>query len=155
MTTEQKAITGKEETGGEGTPYQALVQFYKAFNGRSLPLMEQNWANTNAIAMDNPLGGIMRGWDNIKAVYHRIFEGQARVYVEFWDYTIHETAEMFYAVGRERGHLEVGGQQLDLRIRTSRIFQKTGGQWRQVHHHGSIADPALLKSYQELVSINP
>ena len=44
--------------------------------------------------MDNPLGGIMRGWDNIREVYQRIFEGRAQVYVEYFDYTIHQTEDM-------------------------------------------------------------
>lgn len=147
----QKAITGTENIGQKETPYQALVEFYKAFNERDITLMENNWANTHEIAMNNPLGGIMRGWDNISDLYSRIFEGQAEVYVEYYDYTIHETNEMFYAVGRERGSFSIGEKSIALKIRTSRIFKKIGGQWRQVHHHGSIEDADLLKTYQELV----
>lgn len=88
--------------------------------------------------MDNPLGGIMRGWNPIRSVYKRIFEGSAWVYVAFYDCTLHETPEIFYAVGRERGHFRVDKQQMDLAIRTSRIFRKIEGRWQQVHHHGSI-----------------
>ena len=133
------------------TPYKALVEFYDAFNHRKLKVMSNNWANTPDIAMDNPLGGIMRGWENISGVYERIFNGQAIVYVEYYDYTIHELGDTFYAVGRERGYFEVNGNRIDLKIRTSRIFQKIEGEWKQVHHHGSIEDPSLLKTYQDLV----
>lgn len=149
--TEAKAITGNEKRKAKETPYEALVEFYDAFNHRKLELMEQNWAHSAEIAMDNPLGGIKRGWENIRSVYQRIFEGQASVYVEFYDYSLHEAGQLFYAVGRERGIFEAGGQQVELAIRTSRIFKKLDGEWKQVHHHGSIEDPALLKSYQELV----
>lgn len=41
--------------------------------------MEDNWANTEDIAMDNPPGGIKRGWDGIKQVCERIFTGPAKV----------------------------------------------------------------------------
>lgn len=41
-----------------------------------------NWDQTPEIAMDNPLGGIKRGWDEIRAVYDRIFNGPAKVYLE-------------------------------------------------------------------------
>ncbi len=94
----QKAITGKEEMGDLSTPFQALVQFYSAFNNGNMSLMEDNWANTDEIAMDNPLGGIKRGWTEIKQVYDKLFNGPAKVYVEYYDYTIHETAGLFYAV---------------------------------------------------------
>ncbi|WP_373033845.1 nuclear transport factor 2 family protein, partial [Sulfurovum sp.] len=110
-----------------------------------------NWAQSDDIAMDNPLGGIKRGWAEIHQVYARIFDGPAVVYVEYFDYTIHETAEMFYAVGRERGHFRLDGEEIALAIRTSRIFRRIDGRWRQVHHHGSIEDPQLLDRYQTAV----
>jgi phage gp16-like protein len=39
-----------------------------------------------------------------------------------------------------------------LSIRTSRVFafQPNHG-WRQMHHHGSIDDPAALAAYQDAV----
>lgn len=147
----QEPITGKENQGDLSSPYQALVQFYRAFNSRDMQMMLENWAQSDEIAMDNPLGGIKRGLAEIQPVYERIFSGPAEVYVEYYDYTIHETAEMFYAVGRERGYFRLGGEEIQLAIRTSRIFRKNNGRWRQVHHHGSIEDPQLLAMYQTAV----
>jgi ketosteroid isomerase-like protein len=147
----QQAITGQESYGNLLSPYQALVQFYSAFNSGTMNMMSENWAQTNDIAMANPLGGIKRGWADIQAVYERIFNGTAKVYVEYFDYTIHETEMLFYTVGRERGYMRLGNEELALAIRTSRIFQKTEGRWRQVHHHGSVEDPQLLGKYQVAV----
>jgi ketosteroid isomerase-like protein len=144
----QEAITGKEDQGKLASPYQALVQFYCAFNSGDMQMMSENWAQSDDIAMDNPLGGIKRGWDEIETVYERIFKGPAEVYVEYFDYTIHETAEMFFAVGRERGYFRLGGEEITLAIRTSRIYQRIDARWKQVHHHGSIEDPQLLSKYQ-------
>ena len=84
----QAPITGAESVTGAPAPYLALVQFYRAFNGRDISLMAANWAPSDHIVMDNPLGGIRRGWDAIRPVYERLFRGSAQVYVEFWDYTI-------------------------------------------------------------------
>jgi len=151
MHTIKEPITGTENQGDLSSPLQALVQFYCAFNSRNMQMMSDNWAQTDDISMDNPLGGIKRGWAEIKPVYERIFNGAAEVYVEYFDYTIHETAEMFYAVGRERGYFRLGGEEIQLAIRTSRIFRKISGSWRQVHHHGSIEDPQLLAHYQGAV----
>ena len=145
-------ITGHESLGELREPVQALAQFYRAFNGRDLALMEENWEASETVAMDNPLGGIKRGWPEIRWVYERVFRGTGRVQVEFHDYTLHVVGEVFYAVGRERGTFERNGIRLDLAIRTSRIFRRLDGRWRQVHHHGSIDDPQLLNAYQEAVS---
>lgn len=148
----QIPITGREEVGEQASPFSALVQFYSAFNKRDLALMSQNWSQSGDIAMDNPLGSIKRGWHEIGPVYEKIFSGPVEVYVEYYDYTLHETAEMFYSVGRERGWFRLGGKEVALAIRTSRIFRKLVGQWKQVHHHGSIDDPDLLRRYQDAVT---
>jgi ketosteroid isomerase-like protein len=151
----QTAITGQENTGDLSSPYQALVQFYCAFNTGDMDMMSKNWAQSDEIAMNNPLGGIKRGWVEIQPVYERIFKGEAKVYVEYFDYTMHETTEMFYAIGRERGYFQLGDEDITLAIRTSRIFRKIDGRWQQVHHHGSIEDSKLLDRYQAAVLGKP
>ena len=150
----QTPITGKEFTKCEDDSCQkhgALDQFYKAFNTGDIKLMEENWYNDENIAMDNPLGGIKRGWSEIKSIYERIFNGSAKVYVEFYDFTIIEFDGGFCAIGRERGLVEVNGEKTELKIRTSRVYKLIDRSYKQVHHHGSIEDPSLLKEYQELL----
>jgi ketosteroid isomerase-like protein len=147
----QVPITGTEEISDTTQPTSALVQFYRAFNTRDLRMMAENWEQSEDIAMDNPLGGIKRGWQEIKAVYEHLFSGSAKVYVEYHDYTIHQASEIFYVVGRERGYFRLGEHEVKLAIRTSRIFKKIDGAWKQVHHHGSIDAPELLARYQAAV----
>jgi ketosteroid isomerase-like protein len=149
----EQAITGARYSShlGGSTPEAALEQFYAAFNGRDLALMADNWAQTDDIALDNPLGGIRRGWADIRQLYERVFSGEAVVYVEFFDYTLHVGRDLFYAVGRERGYLHRGDTDLALAIRTSRVFRQLDGCWKQVHHHGSIEDPEMLARYQSAV----
>jgi ketosteroid isomerase-like protein len=144
-------ISGAEDRSRLPEPLAALSAFYAAFNGRDLEAMSRNWAQADEAAMDNPLGGIKRGWEEIRAVYERIFQGPARVYVEFYDYTLHAHGEVFYVVGRERGELATRRTTVALAIRTSRIYRRIDGEWRQTHHHGSIDDPELLARYQAAV----
>jgi len=147
----QTPITGNEEQGDLSSPFEALVQFYHAFNSRDIKEMSENWEQSEDIAMDNPLGGIKRGWTDISSVYEKIFDGRAEVYVEYYDYTVHEHGDVFYAVGRERGFFKLGDTRVDLTIRTSRIFRRVGTNWKQAHHHGSIEDAELLATYQSAV----
>lgn len=148
----QTPVTGHEFCGNQQEAMQALAQFYRALNARDLEMMRQNWANSADAAMDNPLGGIKRGWDEIRTVYEKLFSSKGHYYFEFYDYTLHESGEYFYVVGRERGELDLDGQPMQLAIRTSRIFQRdSDGKWRQVHHHGSIDDPDMLAAYQKAV----
>ena len=152
----QKPITGAEVQDELSRPEQALAQFYRAFNSRDIELLKRNWLQSDEAAMDNPLGGIKRGWQEIEKVYQSVFTGSAKVIVEFFDYTMHANGDFFYVVGRERGELRtVDGTRLELKIRTTRLFKSVDRLWKQVHHHGSIDDPDLLEKYQSLVIKKP
>ena len=50
----QTPVTGHEYNGDQREALQALAQFYRALNSRNVEMMEQNWANSAEIAMDNP-----------------------------------------------------------------------------------------------------
>jgi hypothetical protein len=143
----QEAVTGREQIADPAQPQFALAQFYRALNARDLPLMEQNWESSAEAAMDNPLGGIKRGWPEIRATYEGLFKSPWAYSFEFWDYTTHRSADVFWVVGRERGRMSKEGEALDLAIRTTRLFRWNGERWRQVHHHGSIEDPEMLARY--------
>lgn len=69
--------------------------------------------------MDNPVGGITRGWDDIQTVYERIFSGAADFWFECHDSSYHDAGEIFYVVGRERGEYRSGDTTLQMAIRTT------------------------------------
>ena len=144
-----EAITGKEEQFFSDE-HKTLIEFYKAFNTQDIELMQKNWNGYEGV-MDNPLGGILRGWKNIQEVYKKIFFGETEVYVEFYDYSIYKQGDIFFAAGRERGYILKNGRKMELEIRTSRIYGKENGNYKQLHHHGSITDAKLLDTYQKLV----
>jgi hypothetical protein len=143
-------IKGRAKNNNPATPMYALGEFYYAFNNQDLAVMETIWHQSDDSSMNNPVGGIMRGWKDIRKVYERLFQSGARVFVEFYDYQIMRIGETFIAVGRERGFAEKNGTKLDLAIHTSRTFIMVGKEWKQFHHHGSIENPELLKKYQNL-----
>ena len=151
METVENIINGKQSGENLSDALKAITEFYEAFNRRDLEKMARNWSADGDVSMSNPLGGIKRGWHEIKTVYERIFNGTAEVYVEFYDFTIIETNEMFTAVGRERGTLKIDEIVINLAIRTTRIYVRKGVEWKQVHHHGSIEDADLLAVYQQAV----
>jgi ketosteroid isomerase-like protein len=145
-------ITGYEDLRDLTHPRHALTQFYRAFNTRDIVLMRQNWSPSEDISMNDPLGGIKRTWPEIRRVYDRFFTGPAQITLEFFNYSLHVSGEVFYAVGRERGRFEGPANIFDLTFRTTRVFRFLDHKWRQVHHHGSIDDAALLDRYQSLLN---
>ncbi len=147
----QTPITGSEPLAERFEPLEALAEFYCALNGRDLSLMETQWGGSPEAEMDNPLGGIRRGWTEIRAGYEKLFASPGDYHFEFWDYTLHRHGEVFWVVGRERGWVHTSTGKLDLAIRTTRLFRRNGQRWFQVHHHGSIENPEMLAAYQAAV----
>jgi uncharacterized protein (TIGR02246 family) len=127
----------------------AVNRFYAAFNGRDLAGMRAVWAADGVLY--NPIGGIARGWDAIAAIYQRLFAGPVTIHVTFYDYVGGGVGDSAWVAGRERGTARRGARSLPLAIRTSRLFHRSDGQWRQIHHHGSLDDPQQLAAYQQLV----
>jgi limonene-1,2-epoxide hydrolase len=95
----QNPIIGNEDLGDLSQPQQALAQFYRAFNTRDLKMIDENFAHSDEVVIDNPLGGIRRGADEPHKMYEAVFMSPADVHVEFWDYTIHRAGGVFWAVG--------------------------------------------------------
>ena len=143
-------ITGNETPQDDG-PLDALIAFYRAFNGGDLDALAAIWADGEAPSMDNPIGGIRRGWPAIRDGYAKLFQGPASVHVTFHDFTSQGGGDWHLLVGREKGACQTPETSLALRFRTTRWFIKTNGAWRQLHHHGSIEEPILLADYQRAI----
>jgi hypothetical protein len=101
--------------------------------------------------MDNPMGGIRRGWQSISEGYLKLFAGPATVEVTFHDFTSQGGEDWWLFVGREKGTCITRDVKMDVRFRTTRWFTRGGGVWRQLHHHGSIEEPGLLAAYQKTI----
>jgi ketosteroid isomerase-like protein len=148
----QQPVDGSDFSGDTTLPRQALAQFYKAFNSQDMVLMEQIWEQSEEAVLANPLGGIKRGWKEIRPVYERIFGSKTPVRVEFYDYTLPEFVDIFYAVGRERPLTGSGESDLQVDIRTTRIYHRqVDGKWKLIHYHGSFDDAELLAKFQATV----
>ena len=143
-------ITGDEDSIDPRQPEGVLAEFYRAFNSRDLALMEQNWSPDEGTVY-HQLGGIRRGWEEIRELYDQTFQGPAGAVMTLHDFHIIRFSDSFTAIGTERGLLRTQKDALEFRIRATRLFAWRGGRWRQVHHHGSIEEPELLAQYLTLV----
>jgi len=131
-----------------------LETFYYSFNNKDLDVFRKVWYDNDLVQLNNPLGGITRGTKAIADIYYRIFNGQAKVWVKFTDIVYYEVNDMIVFAGTEIGEFSTQEEIIPLQIRTSRIFcfVEEENRWFQIHHHGSIDDPELLRKYQNAVS---
>ncbi len=144
-------IDGNETVDDSASPLAALIAFYRAFNAADLDGLARSWLDGEVPSMSNPVGGLRRGWPDIRAGYARLFSGPARIRVTFHDFTTQGDDSACLFVGREKGLCESTTGAIALRIRTTRWFVQRNGAWRQLHHHGSMEEPAMLAAYQQAI----
>jgi ketosteroid isomerase-like protein len=147
------AIDGRATSLHATHEIAALTDFYRALNTGDLDLMAQVWWTTDEVSVVNPFGGVVRGWNDISAMYARMFRSM-RFQLALCDYTIHIIGSVFYAVGRERGHIETSRQRLELEVHTTRVFRLEVSRWHQAHHHGSVDDPEMLQLYKRAMELD-
>lgn len=129
----------------------ALESFYYALNHRDLDVMASVWSHDKLAQLNNPVGGILRGGDEAVALYRHVFESGMRLQVTFSDAVTYMQPNTALFAGREMGTYSANDQPpSSLEIRTSRFFgyDDQAGRWLQLHHHGSIDDPRVLRAYQ-------
>jgi hypothetical protein len=95
-------ITGRDARSGDGSALDALIDFYRAFNARDLAGLATNWEQGDTPSMDNPMGGIRRGWQSISEGYLKLLEGPANVQVTFYDFGSQGGDDWHLFVGREK-----------------------------------------------------
>lgn len=141
-------ITGQEINTNPTEAVGALVEYYEAFNGRNMELMELNWIDSDEASIDYPLGGHQHGWKSISRIYDHVFRLKAKLNIELQDFAIHEAGESFLCVGRELIRFWRDNATFEVGVRSSRWFTRKYGRWRQFHYHGSIDDARHLQAFQ-------
>lgn len=148
--TSRDRMAERHDPSAEGA-IAALETFYYALNNADLDRLSAIWPDDALAQLNNPVGGILRSGSAIADLYRGIFASGMDVQVTFTDAaTYHAPATAVFA-GRELGsYVNASGQRASIQIRTTRLFgwaQDVG--WRQLHHHGSIDEPAALADYQD------
>lgn len=101
--------------------------------------MEKAWEQSPDTVIISPLADVVTGWPEVRRSYDPLFGGPMRITTEFYDYSIHQSGDIFYEIGRERGQWTIGGKTLQLTPRAMNIFRRRkDGSWKLVHHHISL-----------------
>jgi len=131
---------------------KASQKFYQALNqmigGNSKPMVEA-WSHSPTVTTLHPIGGREVGWDAVSNSFNQVasLAGGGNVRIE--DQMIHVVGDLAYEIGIETGQATLAGQKVNLEHRVTNVYQREGGQWKLVHHHGDIA-PAMVEIVERL-----
>ncbi len=119
------------------TPQDAEAAFYEALEAGDLEAMMEVWADDEEVVCVHPGGPRISGYDQVRESWARILSsdgGQLKVqlseqvYLQGVMVSLHSLHECVSA-GGERGQVVV----------TTNVYLRTGGGWRMIAHHASLA----------------
>jgi ketosteroid isomerase-like protein len=125
---------------------KASQKFYAALNrmvngdGTS---MADIWSHSSTVTTLHPIGGREVGWDAVQQSFNQVAGLASEGKVEIKDQVIKVIGDMAYEVGVEKGQATLAGQKVGIEHRVTNIYQREGGGWKLVHHHGDVS-PAML-----------
>jgi ketosteroid isomerase-like protein len=121
---------------------QASNKFYEGLNalftGDSQPI-QNVWSHADDVTLLGPAGGIVVGWDAIRAQWEHQSGLKLGGKIEPADLHIVVTRDLAIAQCYERGeNLDAQGQAIPVSIRATNVFRKENGQWKLISHHTDL-----------------
>jgi ketosteroid isomerase-like protein len=111
--------------------------FYRAFEKKDIEAMESIWSRGISSVCIHPGRAALRGWENIRPSWQKIFQNTAYLEIETTIVTTETGGDLAYVIVIENVLQVAQRKRLEARSMATNIFEQMGGKWYLVHHHGS------------------
>jgi ketosteroid isomerase-like protein len=111
--------------------------FYRAFEKKDITLMNQTWWQGQGSICIHPGGNIIRGWDNIRSSWEKIFQNTDYLEINTEIVTTEADHAVAYVIVVENVMQVRQGRKLEGESLATNTFRKMAQKWYLVHHHGS------------------
>jgi ketosteroid isomerase-like protein len=144
------------EADSAGQITHLLAQWQKAFEAKDVNSVMAVYANGNAVTAYDIVPPLQyKGADAYRKDYADFFgQFDGPLHVETRDNHVETSGDVGLAYGLERitGKLK-SGQPVDIWLRYTSGFKRSGGQWRDIHDHVSV--PADMDTGKALLNLKP
>jgi ketosteroid isomerase-like protein len=111
--------------------------FYRAFEKKDLEAMEAVWSKGMGCLCIHPGRDALKGWVDIRTSWERIFQNTQYLEIDTDILTIEVSGDLAYVVLVEHV-LQIGsGRRIEAQSMATNGFERMGGRWYMIHHHGS------------------
>ena len=111
--------------------------FYDAFGDRDLKVMTSLWWQGSTSLCIHPGGGVILGWEEIKASWDAIFRNTDALEIDVEIVKVEVDRSLAYVVVREIVLQASSGRRMKAQSIATNVFQKMAQKWYLVQHHGS------------------
>jgi hypothetical protein len=116
---------------------EANARFYRAFETLDLAEMEQVWAHGEHVQCVHPGWPLLAGWEAVRSSWEAIFKNTAEIRFTISDVRAAVLDDFAWVTCTESILSEVRGRLSATSVLATNLFERTGSEWRMVHHHAS------------------
>lgn len=125
MTDEEKAVLAANDA------------FYRAFEKKDIDKMTALWSQGINTACIHPGRSALRGSDKIRKSWEAIFQNTAYLEIDTEIITTEISGDLAYVLLIEKVLQVTPGRKMKAQSMATNIFERMGGNWYLIHHHGS------------------
>lgn len=117
---------------------EATDRFYAALNavlGGDAGPMARLWSHADDVTYMSPFGELLAGWEPIAASWQSQADQRLGGEVHAEQLRHFSSATLGFAVGFERGHVEIDGRRTPVDIRATSMYRLEGDDWAMIGHH--------------------
>ena len=111
--------------------------FYRAFEKRNLEMMEAVWSQGVDCLCAHPARLPLKGWPDIEESWRKIIGHVDYIEIETEIISVEVNGDLAYVVVVESVLQVVKRRRVEAQSLATNVFERMGGQWFLVHHHGS------------------
>ena len=121
----------------EGAVLAANEAFYRAFEKKDLEAITAVWSQGTSSLCIHPGRNAIRGWEGIRSSWEAIFRNTSYLEIEADIVRVDVSGDLAYIVLIETVLQVTGRRQNKAQSMATNVFERMGGQWYLIHHHGS------------------
>ncbi|MFM8552868.1 MAG: nuclear transport factor 2 family protein [Nitrospiraceae bacterium] len=116
---------------------RANQEFYEAFESLDVSKMDRIWAQQDYVTCVHPGWTLRSGWPAVRDSWVLIFNNTFSMTFELTDMQIQVAEDVAWVICTEQITSRQGEQVQGSKVLATNLFEKTGGRWQLIHHHGS------------------
>ncbi|MEM7064414.1 MAG: nuclear transport factor 2 family protein [Cyanobacteria bacterium P01_B01_bin.77] len=116
---------------------EANQTFYRAFEKKDIEAMEAICSKGIDSLCIHPGRKALKGWEAIRQSWLQIFKATRYLEIDLDVMSVEVSGDLAYVVLVEKVMQISGSRRLEAKSMATNTFERMGGQWYLVHHHGS------------------
>lgn len=116
---------------------EANQRFYRAFEKKDIEAMEAVCSKGIGSLCIHPGRKALKGWETIRQSWLQIFKATRYLEIDLDVMSVEVSGDLAYVVLVENVMQVAGDRRLEANSMATNTFERMGGQWYLVHHHGS------------------